>query len=1281
MTINKKIGLIVVLIAALFVFSSVSSFIATSSTANPVSASSSQNALSTQPVPAQQSLEASLSSMGVSLPSQTTSIGTLSGFSYSGPVSSGTQVTATLVIPLRNIAELESMSEEISSPGSPLYHHFLTSAQEKSMFYPTVQYDCLMTQLNELGLKIISTSSDSIITVQGSSSQISSIFGLTENMYSNGTAYYYAGSGPTSFDGAILISSNVSAILHATPTTLITEPLKSPDGLGARSKTAQAPVFGLSYYLPTALEAVYGATSMYAEGYNGTNQNIGILDYLGDPCIAQQLNYYDFLAKIPNPPSFTIQPIGPYDPELGVAQGWCGEISLDVESSHSMAPGANQTLYIANGNCFLITAIGFIDQQDKVNSLSQSFSIPESETASFSPQLTLLCSVLPNLYYELGSDEGITFSASSGDAGGSGYSNGAIGSIGLPAASPYVTALGGTTTYIDFQNACIVCPVVGFNQTAWTNYGFVPNFVNYGGSSGGISDLSPLPWYQQDVTVTQSHFGFPNGRLVPDISLNADIFPGVIIVFPQQQLGITGGTSEASPLFAGLVALIDQSLGTRVGLINPDLYDIASNSSEYSSAFYPITFGYNIPWDATYGYNLVTGLGAINVYNLSKDIAKLSSKGKSLSIDVSVPVNAAGDDSIGEYYAGQNFTISANITNSTGVTVSSGTFTATIESLQLTSTVSMAYNSTSHNWTGTYHFSTRQTGITCITVSGSSNGVYGNGTTQVFAGFASCVITPVVKNGYSISAAGGLEFEATISYLNCTFLNATNSPFSHFNYSLYSYSILDNSYTFIGNVTIHPYNKTSDLWVGVFDEPSPLGPMIAIGQNTYSYDPFMHGEYLQTAEIFPPVNDEPGAAAPGQDVLIKVLVKPAFNIIPITRDDIELGSTVYGSLVNSAGVTVANFTTFGSPACGELIIPMNVAPGLYTIIINSTYSSYEYGAYLNGSYFGQILVVPGHSVPQVSLIPSVIYQGDQVTIVANITAPSGKEIKYGVYSATFYPVTLQDDYYLEAQTVFLPLEYDPSANLWVGVMQLPSDYSNGEFVPYTSVSWLPYGPWDIFISGVSSSGIPTSNCLCNEIPFYINPGFELAITSPPHEVISNSTSDTMVISGVTSGVTVMVNGVSVPVIDGTFTTNVTLQEGLNIFNVVAQDIYGNTETTTVSALYLPQLSEFQNDISAINSKITRLNGSVSAQLTEITTLEGELTSLSAEVTTINETYHVNTTNLQSEISATSAKLASLQKSLEPSGVNIDLILAIVALVLGVAGLGIGIVAMRGRNKK
>ena len=337
------------------------------------------------------------------------------------------------------------------------------------------------------------------------------------------------------------------------------------------------------------MQSVYNATSLYAQGYQGEGQTIGLLEFFGSPTITQDLQLFDAQFGFSNP-SLNMLPIVPYNPNLGVSEGWSTEVSLDVEISHAMAPKAAIDMYVTTGALSFAADLAPIVDDDSVTTLSMSFSVaPEWGTSVIGGPLFYFNMFLPDQYFMLGSLEGITFLGSSGDGGGSGYSSGPAGNLGNPDNSPYVTAVGGTQTYFYTQPN----GTETFAQTAWSNVGYVPNCVNSGGGGGGVSFVEPKPWYQQSQQTPPS---YPNGRMEPDLSLQAGVDPATYIVDSGSVIAV-GGTSESVQLLSGLLTLVAESAGGPLGLINPFLYSLGNNAATYTKAFTPITFGYNYPVD------------------------------------------------------------------------------------------------------------------------------------------------------------------------------------------------------------------------------------------------------------------------------------------------------------------------------------------------------------------------------------------------------------------------------------------------------------------------------------------------------------------------------------------------------------------------------------------------------------------------------------------------------------------------------------------------------------
>ena len=199
---------------------------------------------------------------------------------------------------------------------------------------------------------------------------------------------------------------------------------------------------------------------------------------------------------------------------------------------------------------------------------------------------------------------GVTCFSSSGDAGSNPYFNGSTYvysasaplAVNYPASDPYMTAVGGTLANFTSPNGIFTTP-----EVAWS------------GSGGGISMVFSRPSWQISP-------GVPAGsmRCIPDISAMAmGSAMNALVILGGTPSGI-GGTSLSSPIWAGLCALINQSLGTPVGYLNPKLYAMAGTNS-----FTDITSGSNGAYPAGPGYDASTGLGTPRVANLIANLPTL----------------------------------------------------------------------------------------------------------------------------------------------------------------------------------------------------------------------------------------------------------------------------------------------------------------------------------------------------------------------------------------------------------------------------------------------------------------------------------------------------------------------------------------------------------------------------------------------------------------------------------------------------------------------------------
>jgi subtilase family serine protease len=1019
------------------------------------------------------------------------------GFTLRGLAPDSLPVTVSLAIPLRNLGLLSSMVKAVSDPSSPSFRHFPSQQQLSAEFYPTVKFNEMMQYLSTTGLSVQYTALDSMIVLQGTVAQVRQAFGTDVRLYSNGTSSYYL-STSSSFRGAYLFASNATA--------LVAKPAAS---LGRTSKANVT--FTEGSFSAKLLQSVYNATGLYSQGADGSGKTIGILDFYGSPTITSDLQAFDKRFGFPDT-TFNIIPIGPYAPNLGAYTGWSSEISLDVEVSHAMAPHATIDLYVGNGAISIADAISKIVSDNKVNTLSQSFTIPEWSYSSFGPGFFDFNALMPDQYYMLGALQGITFSGATGDTGGSGFSSGIEGQVGYPATSPYVTAVGGTQTYFAGNS---------FIQTGWSNPGWVPNFINYGGSGGGVSILEPKPWYQ---AAQPTPAALPAGRMNPDLSLQAGVDPATYIIDSGQVVG-TGGTSESTPLLAGLITLLDSSINGSVGLINPFLYSLANNPATYTKAFTPITFGYNIPWVASKGYNLVTGWGSPNIGEMAS-LYKDAQRGSSLNVTVAL---SPGVDSSGlEFTPGSLLKVTATIKNGASA-VTTGSFSATLATLTGNTQIPIAYNSTAGAWTGSYTMGS-QSGFANVNVQGTSNGVSGAGFAPLFAGYLGTFYQPVPT--YPWSTIGGLPV-----VVQSTDLDGNVAPAGPLSMEIDSYSITSNTYSTAMTVSLPSVLFGTENQI-IINQSIPDGPAsMVLKGSTYGYLPFISGIYLQTTYIYPAVVAEPGSVAPGQELtLIATPVAPInlYNIFSLETgntvgSDVAVGSNVTAQLVNPSG-TVVSTVNLAYQSCkeavrvcgggasilnGYLSVPSDSAPGLYTVLLRAQYGSDTLGETLNGSFYSQIWVSSGPIIPAVSIEPGFIsasaalppgvapstggqlsladlYEGEQAHVVARIAYPNGTAVKYGEYTALVYPETLQNEYTTLMHTEYanselVQLTYDPAMQSWLGNVTLPGPASAGNIAPINANAFFYSGPYDAYVTGLSADGVPTTTALAAQSPFFIQP--------------------------------------------------------------------------------------------------------------------------------------------------------------------------------------------------
>jgi kumamolisin len=336
-------------------------------------------------------------------------------------------------------------------------------------------------------------------------------------------------------------------------------------------------------YSPLQVAEAYG----FPTGATGSGQCIGVIE-LGGGYGTSDLDSFFKNLGISTPKVTSVSVDGGTNSPTGDPNGADGEVELDIEVSGAIAPAAQIAAYFAPN-----TDQGFIDAVTtavhdttlKPSIISISWGGPEGSWTEQSRNAF-------NSAFQDASTMGVTVLAASGDDGASDGSTDGSATVDFPAASPYVIGCGGTKLTISGS-------AIGSEQ-AWSELS-----TGEGATGGGVSEVFALPGFQQSANVPKAPNGFV-GRGVPDVAGDADPETGYN-VFVDGQTAVIGGTSAVAPLLAGLLALINQSLGTNVGYVNPLLY-----SAKVEPTFRDITSGNNGDYSAGPGWDACTGLGSPN---------------------------------------------------------------------------------------------------------------------------------------------------------------------------------------------------------------------------------------------------------------------------------------------------------------------------------------------------------------------------------------------------------------------------------------------------------------------------------------------------------------------------------------------------------------------------------------------------------------------------------------------------------------------------------------------
>jgi kumamolisin len=397
--------------------------------------------------------------------------------------------------------------------------------------------------------------------------------------------YDYKGCSYRGRAGAVSIPSELNGIVTGVHGLDTRPQAQAHFRIAAAGNASSIAVLPATSFTSLQIAKAYG----FPTTVNGKGQTIGIVE-LGGGFTQSDLNtYFSGLNISPAPTVVAVSVDGAQNQPTGDTSGPDTEVMLDIEVAGAVAPGARIVVYFAPN-----TDAGFLDAinqaaTDKINApsvISISWGGPESTWTAQSLQTY-------NSALQAAAALGVTVCVASGDNGSDDGVGDGLDHADFPSSSPYSLACGGTTLTLSGSSIS--------SEVVWNG------LPNDGATGGGISDTFPIPTYQANANVPPSNNpGNFKGRGLPDVAGDADPATGYLVQVDGSSFTV-GGTSAVAPLWAGLLTLFNQSLGTAVGYLNPNLYQ---SIATIAGTFRDITSGNNGDYKAAKGWDPCSGWGS-----------------------------------------------------------------------------------------------------------------------------------------------------------------------------------------------------------------------------------------------------------------------------------------------------------------------------------------------------------------------------------------------------------------------------------------------------------------------------------------------------------------------------------------------------------------------------------------------------------------------------------------------------------------------------------------------
>ncbi|MEO8973756.1 MAG: S53 family peptidase [Ktedonobacteraceae bacterium] len=339
-------------------------------------------------------------------------------------------------------------------------------------------------------------------------------------------------------------------------------------------------------YTPVQVAQLYDFPTGAADCGNG--QCIALIELGGGYNSADLLTYFQQL-NIPMPTVTSVSVDAGLNQPTGTIDSADGEVDLDIEVAGAVAPGAHIAVYFAPN-----TDRGFLDAvTNAIHDSTNNPSVISISWGSAEANWTAQAMQAMDAAFQAAAAMGVTVCVAAGDNGSSDGVTDGLAHVDFPASSPYALACGGTR--LDSTNNS--APM----ERVW-------NDANGSATGGGISDVFDLPAWQANAKVPPSvNANQRVGRGVPDVAGDADPQTGYIVYVDGQSV-VFGGTSAVAPLWAGLIALINEQRGQAIGYLNPILYQNYAQLVQ-ANALRDVTSGNNGAYSASPGWDACSGVG------------------------------------------------------------------------------------------------------------------------------------------------------------------------------------------------------------------------------------------------------------------------------------------------------------------------------------------------------------------------------------------------------------------------------------------------------------------------------------------------------------------------------------------------------------------------------------------------------------------------------------------------------------------------------------------------